>query len=46
MKERATVLENRKGPGPYDYNPMKELSETAPSQWIEQTMGYEVRERV
>jgi hypothetical protein len=43
-KEKTALLENRKGQDLTITDLMKELSEMDPSQWVEQTVGYEVRE--
>lgn len=44
MKERTPLLESRKDQDLTITDLMKELSEIDPSQWVEQTVGYEVRE--
>ena len=43
-KEKAALLEDRKDQDLTITDLMKELSEMDPSQWVEQTVGYEVRE--
>jgi hypothetical protein len=43
-KEKAPLLEDRKDQDLTITDLMKELSEMEPSQWVEQTVGYEVRE--
>lgn len=43
-KEKAALLEDRKDQDLTITDLMKELSEMDPSQWVEKTVGYEVRE--
>lgn len=43
-KEKTALLEDRKDQDLTITDLMKELSEMDPSQWVEQTVGYEVRE--
>jgi hypothetical protein len=43
-KENTSFLEGRKGDNLTITDLMKELSEMDASKWVEQTVGYEVRE--